>query len=419
MSTVIAIGASLPNAPLPVLEALAIDADRLPKLLDDLASRDHISEAVIISTCNRLEVFVVAEKFHGAYRDVRDFLSDHSYLTPDRFADHLMVVHDDDATRHLFRVASGLDSLVVGEHEILGQVRGAWDTARDLGVCGPVLNLLFRHALEVGKRARTETAIARQVTSVSHAAVILAEAECGSLEGRSIAVVGAGSMARGVVDFALGREVGSVTVLNRTVARAEALAGEHGRWGSLDELHEVLTHVDVVVTATSSPDPVLDVEDLAPVVALREGRLLVVIDLAVPRNVGAGVASVDGVVLHDMDALGRFADAGLDSRRREVPAVEAIVDAEVDRYISARAARQVAPLVAALHRRGDEVIEAELQRGASRLAGLGDADRAAMEATLRAVVSKLLHDPTVRLKDAAGSPRGDRLAGSLRELFGL
>jgi glutamyl-tRNA reductase len=249
--------------------------------------------------------------------------------------------------------------------------------------------------------------------------VILAEAECGSLEGRSIAVVGAGSMARGVVDFALGREVGSVTVLNRTVARAEALAGEHGRWGSLDELHEVLTHVDVVVTATSSPDPVLDVEDLAPVVALREGRLLVVIDLAVPRNVGAGVASVDGVVLHDMDALGRFADAGLDSRRREVPAVEAIVDAEVDRYISARAARQVAPLVAALHRRGDEVIEAELQRGASRLAGLGDADRAAMEATLRAVVSKLLHDPTVRLKDAAGSPRGDRLAGSLRELFGL
>jgi glutamyl-tRNA reductase len=181
----------------------------------------------------------------------------------------------------------------------------------------------------------------------------------------------------------------------------------------------VLTHVDVVVTATSSPDPVLDVEDLAPVVALREGRLLVVIDLAVPRNVGAGVASVDGVVLHDMDALGRFADAGLDSRRREVPAVEAIVDAEVDRYISARAARQVAPLVAALHRRGDEVIEAELQRGASRLAGLGDADRAAMEATLRAVVSKLLHDPTVRLKDAAGSPRGDRLAGSLRELFGL
>ena len=419
MSTVVAIGATHRSAPLALLEKLAIDDRLMGKYLDDLVGRDHVNEAVIISTCNRIEIFVAAEKFHGAFRDVRDFISDVTFTLPEEFADHLEVSHDADAVRHLFAVAAGLESVVVGEHEILGQVRNAWTTARDTGAAGSVLNLLFRHAVEAGKRARTETEIARHVTSVSHAAVIMADDALGGLADRDVVVVGAGSMARGVVDFVSSRSSRLLTVLNRTPDRAAVLAAEVHHWDGIDRLPARLDAADVVFSATSSPTAVIDVAMVTAAMERRGGRPLLLVDIAMPRDVAPEVAAIDGVTLLDMDGLREFAERGLSKRRREVPAVEAIVDDEVDRYLAASSARTVAPLIVELRRRGDAVVADELQRQSGRLAGLDDQQRDAVEAVVRGVVAKLLHEPTVALKDAAGSVRGDRLVGSMRELFDL
>ena len=419
MSTVVAIGATHRSAPLSLLERLTIDDAMLGKYLDDLRARDHVNEAVIVSTCNRTEIFVTAEKFHGAFRDVRDFISDVTFTPPEDFADHLEVTHDADAVRHLFAVAAGLESVVVGEHEILGQVRDAWTAAREAGASGPTLNLLFRHALEVGKRARTETDIARHVTSVSHAAVIMADERLGSIEGRSVAVVGAGSMARGVVDFVTSRRPGSLTVVNRTAERAEALAAGVHEWATLDALPPRLADADVVFCATSAAAGVIDAEMVAGALAARGGRPLLLVDIAMPRDVAPEVAELAGVTLLDMEALRDFADRGLSKRRREIPAVEGIVDDEVDRYLAASSAREVAPLIVELRRRGDAVVADELERYSAKLTALDPAHRELVEGLMRGVVAKLLHEPTVALKEAAGSVRGERLVGSLRELFDL
>jgi len=422
--SIVVIGASHRSAPLELLEAMAIDADHLDKALDDLLGREHLSEAVVVSTCNRTEVYVVAERFHGAFGDVRDFFSDLTFLPPDRFADELVVSHDDDAVRHLFRVAAGLESAVVGEHEILGQVRTAWERARQQGSAGSTLNLLFRHALEAGKRARTDTGIARHVTSVSQAAVVMAAEQVGGLAGRRAVVLGAGDMGRGMVHLLAEHDLAELVVVNRSAQRAEELASAHGpetavRAATYGHLHLELADADVLFTATGSDQPILAPAEMEPLMSRRGGRELLVVDIAVPRDVVPAVGDIPGITLVDMVGLGAFAERGLAERRREIPAVEAIVDDEVDRYSADASSRQVAPLVADLYELGDSVRSTELARHAARLATMSDADRETVEAVTRAVVAKLLHTPTVRVKDAAGTLRGERLAANLRELFDL
>ena len=252
--SVVVIGVNHRTAPLSLLEKFAVDGERRTKYLDALLACDHVSEAVILSTCHRTEIWVVAEKFHGAFGDVRDVLCDLTYLPPDAFADHLSAEYDLDAVRHLFEVAAGLESVVVGEHEILGQVADAWETARLAGATGPTLNLLFRHAVEVGKRARTETAIARSVTSVSHAAVVMASEQLGSLAGADVSVLGAGAMGRGMVDLLSDHGVAGITVLNRSLHRAEELATATvgGRAAGLDALGDELRTTDVLFTSTGA-----------------------------------------------------------------------------------------------------------------------------------------------------------------------
>ena len=416
--SVVVIGANHRTAPLELLEKMALDGERLSKYLDALCARDHISEAVIVSTCNRTEIYVVAEQFHGAYRDVRDLVSDLTYLPPDEFTDHLDVAWDADAVQHLFRVSSGLDSVVVGEHEILGQVRTAWDLARDRGAAGPTLNLLFRHALECGKRARTETSISRSVTSVSQAAVVMAAERLGTLAGRRAVVLGAGDMGRGMVHLLADVDVDSLTVVNRDATRAaEVAALVDGRSAPLSGLAAELAEADVLFTATGASEAILGPDEITAVMAGRADRALLVVDIAVPRDVDPAVAAIDGVELLDMSDLQAFCDVGLAERRREVPAVEEIVDSELTRWSSLVSSREVAPLVGEIHRRSEAVRQAELERYAAKLATLSPAEREAVEALTRGIVAKMLHTPTVRLKDAAGSPRGERLATSVRDLF--
>jgi glutamyl-tRNA reductase len=419
--SVVVVGLSHRTVPLGLLERLAIPPDRLPKALGDLAARPFVTEAVIVSTCHRTEAYVVAERFHGAVQDVRHFLSELAFTPPEEFSDHLYTYYDEAAAAHVFSLAAGLDSVVLGESQILGQVREAWHVARREGTVGTHLSTLFRHALEVGKRARAETGIGRGITSLSQAAVAMARQRLGTLAGRPVLVVGAGKMGEGMVgDLCTTHGASHLLVANRTWERAVSVASRTGgRAVQMDALADALAEVDVVFTSTAGTDEVIDHDSLAPVMTAREGRPLLIVDLGMPRNVDPSVRSLGGVTVLDLADVRGFVQVGFDQRRKEVVPVRALVAQEVDRYVEVTTARGMAPTVAAMYERGERVRGAELDRFRARLSGLDARQQAAVEALTRGIVAKLLHEPTVRLKDAAGSARGERLSSALRELFGI
>ncbi len=418
--SVVAIGLNHRSVPLDLLERTTIAADRLPKVLADLVARPHLSEAVVLSTCNRTEVYVLAEKFHGAYGDVRDTLAESAFLAPEELVDHLYVHYDADAVRHLFSVSAGLDSAVLGESEILGQVRTAWELAQREHTVGPTLNLLFRHAVETGKRARTETTISHHTTSISQAAVAMAVAELGSLDGRRVVVLGAGDMGEGMATSLLAAGAGEVVVANRTWDRAVEVAGRvGGRAVRLTDLGSVVADADVLLTSTGASSLMVEHADLTAAMAARPERPLLIVDIAVPRDVDPAAADIPGITLLDMTDLRRFAEIGLRGRQGEVAAVRRIVEEELVRFVETRSAREAAPLVSELRSRAEELRTVELDRYRTRLEHLDTRDRETIEALTRGILAKLLHEPTVRLKDAAGTPRGDRLADAMRDLFDL
>ena len=418
----IVVGVNHRTVALELLERLAVPGDRLPKALHDLVSRDDIAEAVVLSTCNRTEIYVQAEKFHGAVADVRNFLCELAFLAPEELSDHLYTFHDAAAVAHLFSVAAGLDSAVLGESEILGQVRSAWEIAAAERAAGPAMHLLFRHAVEVGKRVRTETAIGRSAVSVSSAAVALASQELAEggrgganpLTGKRVLVLGAGDMAEGMVASLVSAGVTDVLVANRTAARAEALAARvGGRSVAMTDIAAALDEIDLLLTSTGASDFLVDAASLE---ARASGRPLLIVDVAVPRDVDPSAACLPGITLLDMDDLRAFADVGLAERRREIGKVRDLIDDEVARFRDVALGREVAPLIAALRARVDEVRVAEVERVGR---GMSTEQRDALDAATRAVVAKLLHEPTVQLKEEAGTARGERLAEAVRELFDI
>lgn len=416
--SVVAIGLNNRSVPLELFERLTVDPVGLPKVLGELVGHDHVSEAVVLSTCNRTEIYVHAERFHGAYQDVRSTLAEMAGVNADDFTDHLYVHYEQQAAEHLFRVAAGLESAVLGEHEILGQLRTAWERSQGEGAVGPALNLLFRKAIEVGKRARTETSIARHTASVSHAAVEMARAHLDGLVGKKVLILGAGEMADGMGVALGGAGASEILVANRTPERAEELA-DHvgGRSVPLAELDAHVADVDVLLTSTGARSLIVGADDLVGPMAQRPERPLLVVDIAIPRDIDPGVADLDGVTLFDMDDLRHFAEAGRAERRGEVGAVEQIIAAEIERHQAEVTARELAPLIKGMRESFDDVRRTELDRQRSRLADLSPEQIEAVEAITRGVVNKLLHQPSVRLKNAAGTPQGERLAEAVRELF--
>jgi glutamyl-tRNA reductase len=319
---------------------------------------------------------------------------------------------------HLFEVAAGLDSAVVGESEILGQVRTAWEVAQREGGARTTLNLLFRHAIEVGKRARTETAIARGTASVSHAAVEMAVEHHGSISGRRVALVGAGAMGEGIAVALRGAGVGDVLVVNRSPERGQALADRiDGRALGIDRLNEALESSDVVLTSTGSDEPVITAELVRRLD--RGGRPLLFVDIAVPRDVAPDVADLAGVTVLDLDDLSAWADRGRVERLSEVDRVTDIVREEVERFELQSAALQAAPLVSSLRERAEALRSAELERHAKRLNQLDDLQREIVDIITRGIVAKLLHEPSVRLRNQAGTPQGERNAAAVADLFDL
>ena len=403
------------SAPLELLERTTVAPDRLPKVLAGLVGREDVREAVVLSTCNRTEVYASVERFHPGVGDLRDAISELAYTAPEDLSDHVYTFHDTAAVAHLFTVAAGLDSALLGESEILGQVRRAWEVAADEGASGPTLNQLFRHAVEVGKRVRHETGIGRRLTSLSSAAVALAGERLGGLDGRTVLVVGAGAMGERIAKAATAKGARAV-IANRTVERARVVADEVGGTAiGLASMPSALAEVDAVLTSTGSTTPLIERADVEAAVAGRQTPLLVV-DVAVPRDVDPAVSTLAGVTLLDMDDLRASVDAGLAARRREVGRARDLIDEEVARYRDAATARSAAPLVVALRQRAEELRAAEVARLARHL---GPAERDALDALSRSLVAKLLHDPTVRLKEAGGTARGERLAEAVRELFDL
>jgi glutamyl-tRNA reductase len=416
------VGASYRTAPVAILERLAVSGGDLPEILRRLLLQPYVGEAVVVSTCNRVEVYAAVSGFHGGLGDICAVLAEHAGSTPAELANHLYVHYDGAAVEHAFRVAVGLDSMVVGESQILGQLRDAYHVARQADAPGRLLHELMQQALRVGKRAHAETGIDRAGQSVVTAALDLAaEHLADGIKGRPTLVVGAGSMGALAVATLARRGAGPVAVSNRGADRARRLAEAYGATAvPIGELATALSTVDIVVAATASTEPVLTRETVARALAERAAHRsgpLVLLDLAVPRDVEPEVAELPGAVVIDIDGLAAARPIG--PAAADTAAVTQIVTSEVENFLTWLRGADVAPTVAALRARAEEVVTAELRRLAQRRPELTDEQRAEVSHTVHRVVQRLLHPPTVRVRQLAAEPGGDQYAAMLRELFDL
>ena len=389
------LGVSYRHAPVELLEGLAFASEDLPKAYRRLTDLEPVRGGVIVSTCNRVEVVAEVESYHAGFQVLRGFLSESREVPFEDFAEILYTHYEDQAIRHLFSVASGLDSMVLGEPQILSQVRSAYRDAETEDAPGPLLQALFRRAIRVGRRARAETEIGASPAAFVEAGAALAEQTLGGLEGRRVAVVGAGAMGDIAVRTLTSRGIMEVTILNRTRSKAESLARRTGaRARAFEELPDTVREADLVVSFTGATGFVID-RDAIEDAALGRTTPLVLIDLAVPRDVDPSVAELRNVRLVDIDGL-RDLVKGADLA--DVERVQAIIDHEVERFMEWRRAKRLAPLIQGIYDRAERIRAAELERVRGRLAALSEEERAAVEATTKAVVAKLLHHPIVLAK---------------------
>jgi glutamyl-tRNA reductase len=407
------VGVSHASAPLDVLEQVRVPAAGLPGALRAFAAVEDLSEVVVLSTCQRTEVYADCLRFHPAVQRIATLLGEGSLST------ELYSHYGDAVADHLFGVAAGIDSAILGESEILGQVRAAWSTAQDQGTARQKLSALFRHAIEAGKRCRAETGIGRGNVSLASTVVALA-GRGGSLAGQRAVVVGTGAVGAAVTTAFARSGVDEIVVVSRDGARAARLAADvDGAAATLGDLHSALADTDVVVTATDAAQPVIRRAELQAIMSSRPDRPLCILDVAVPRNVETDCGVVPGVTLADLDQVKQFAERSLASRRLEVAKVGRVLEAELDRFRAEQAGRLVAPVIAAFRDRAEEVRRSELQRVRSRLEVLPPGTGDIVDAVTRSILNKLLHVPTVRLKSEAGNARGELYAEALTALFDL
>jgi glutamyl-tRNA reductase len=411
--TVLVVGLSYRTAPVSLLERACVPGDELRKTIDELARSESISEVLLLSTCNRVEVYADVARFHPAVADITTVLGRHAGVPVSDLSEHLYVHFAEAAVEHLFSVASGLDSMVVGESQILGQLRAAYAFGVERSSVGSVLHELAQTALRVGKRVHTETGVDRAGASVVAVALERAEDRLGELRGRRAVIVGAGSMGALAGATLRRRGVTDLVIANRSVDRGQRLADSLGASAiPLSGLADAIGAADLLVSSTGATGLVIELETLRP----RHGRPLVVLDLALPRDVDPAVAAINGVTYVDLDAL---RDSGAMVSDAEVSAAAAIIAAELAGYLAQQQQLAVAPTVTALRARANQVVDVELARLDARLPDLDPAARREVAGAVRRAVEKLLHAPTVRVKELAATPGGDQYATALRELFDL
>jgi glutamyl-tRNA reductase len=420
MSELLALGVSHKTAPLDLRERLSLTEGRAVGALRELTAAEGIHEAAALSTCNRTELYLIVSDPVEAESTALGILTRQAELRPTELLGHLYSLRSGDAVRHLLRVTAGLDSMIVGEAEIQGQVKRAYELALVEGATGPVLNRLFRGALTAGGRARAETAIGERGVSIPSVAVELARRTLGDLGDRRVLVIGAGVTAELVARALVARGVATVFVANRHHDRAIGLAQRFGGTAvRIEDLPEQLGRVDIVVSATNSPHHIVERDELEQVMANRKERPLLLIDIAVPRDIEPDCRQIPGVTLHDIDDFQQIVERNAGGREAEARRVTPIIEAEQDRFERWLASLEVVPTVASLRERADEIVERILAENEGRWESPSDADRERMAAMARAVVSRLLHEPTLRMKRAAGSDDAYFYVSALRELFGL
>ena len=419
MSELLLIGVSHKTAPVALRERLALTETESELFIRELVATEEVREAVAISTCNRTEVYAVVSDAVDAESELLTRLARRAGIRPTELVDIVYSPRNCDAARQLFRVTSGLESMIVGESEVQGQVRRAYEVALGAGTTGPFTNRLFRAALQTGKRVRTETALGNTRVSVSTIAVEMARSAVGELAGRDVVIIGAGETAELTATALAEQGVETIFVANRRADRARALADRFGgRVGSLDELPERLVEADIVVASTSSPHPIVGAEELAQVMQIRDGRPLVLIDIAVPRDIEHACGDIPGVQLLDIDDLQSAVARNIGVREGERSRAEALVEDEIQRFSSWMGQQGATPTIASLREHGAAIDEAVLAENDGRWESASPRDRARIDAVARAVMQRLLHEPTIRLKAIEEVGGHGRLA-VLRELFGL
>ncbi len=415
--SVLVVGVSHKTAPVSVLEQLALDPEAITKLVHDVAESEHVLEATTLATCNRVEVYADVDRFHGSVETVSRLLCEHAGLAPEDVVPHLYVHYDDGAVSHLFNVAAGLDSMVLGEGQILGQARDALRLGQETGTIGPSLNVLFQQALRVGKRAHAETDIDQAAPSLVTAALDRAVDHVGPVAGKRAVVVGAGAMASLAVSTVSRQGAADVVIANRTDANAVRLATQYGgRVVPLSEIDREIAAADILISCTGAAGVVLP---LAQVAAARNHATepLAVLDLALPHDVDPAVAELPGVSLIGLARLAHELHEG--QTGSDIAAVRQIVTEEITAFLSARRSANVTPTVVALRTMATGVVEAEFERLLTRLPDLDPHIRAEVELAIRRVADKLLHQPTVRVKELANEDGAISYAAALAKLFAL
>jgi glutamyl-tRNA reductase len=416
--SLLVVGLSHRSAPLPLLERVALSTDAVGKLLDDVAAATSIDEAMVLSTCNRVEIYAAVDKFHAGVAVLSDLLARHTGVRFDELSPYVYVHYEERAAQHLFAVTSSLDSMLVGEHQILGQVRNAFRVAQERGDAGSALHEVVEHALHAAKRAHAETGIDAAGLTLVEAGLQLGAPSVGGLAGRRALIVGAGSMAGVAAAVLRAAGVGDLLVVSRTFAAAMALATRSsGRAAPMAALEHELIDTDVVVSCTGADGQVLSLDVVERAMSQRRERPLFVLDVALPRDVDPRAADVPGVTLLDLDALKPVVEGA--SASDDVREARRIVDFELASYVAARRASGVAPTVIALRDKAAQTVAAELHRLERRLPQLDDAARDEIAATVRRVVDKVLHAPTVRVQELADTAGPESYPEALRRLFDL
>ncbi|MGB3571884.1 MAG: glutamyl-tRNA reductase [Phormidesmis sp.] len=415
------IGLSHQTAPVEVREKLSIPSAQVADAIAHLSSSPTLEEVSILSTCNRLEIHIVSNELEAGVRDVMRFLSDHSTILLPELRPHLFVLLQQDAVTHLMRVAAGLDSLVLGEGQILSQVKHALSLAQQHKGVGRILNRLLKDAIKAGKRVRTETNLGTGAVSISSAAAELALMKVESFDGCHIAILGAGKMARLLVQHLISKRAGRITLLNRTITRADELAAQFGdadiTTGTLDNMLEAVVSADVVFTCTSSTEPILHRENLEPVC---QGRSLLVFDIAVPRNVHSNISEIEAVFAFNVDDLKAVVAQNQESRRQMALEAEGLLEEEVDAFMDWLRSLDTVPTISSLRSKVETIREQELEKAMSRLGSeFSEKHRGVVEALTRGIVNKILHDPMTQLRAQRDMDARDRAMETLQVLFNL
>ncbi len=416
----IVVGLNYKTAPVEIREKLSFIESELPQAMEALQKQKSILENVIVSTCNRTEIYAVVDQLHTGRHFVKQFLANWFDLPVETFSSYLTIREEDEAIEHLFKVTAGIDSMVLGETQILGQVKKSFLSGQEIGTTGTVYNQLFKQAVTFAKRAHNETAIGENAVSVSYAAVELAKKIFGSLQRKHVAILGAGKMGELAIENLYGSGVGKVTVINRTFEKAESLAAKfHGEAKSMKELQCSLLEADILITSTGATDYVIDYELMQFVERLRKGKPLFMVDIAVPRDIDPRVGELPNVFLYDIDDLQGIVEANLAERERAAADITDMIGNEVVQFKDWVATLGVVPVISALRKKANRIQEETMTSIENKMPDLSERERKILSKHTKSIINQLLKEPILQAKEMANSPKANEQLRLFQQIFGI